>query len=410
MNKGLIMELKKDYAIVLNDDGGMEKILIKPGMSVGQKIFYFEEDIVKASAERSFKYNNSFMKSLGSIAALFLLVFTFFYNYSFNKTYAIVSLDINPSIQIEVDNSQKILSVKGMNDDGRNIDFTGVKGKNINDGIKVIKDILVEKEYLKNNKDVLVGFAFVNNSNEGVYEDSIKDAVLSNFDTENITYIKAEDKKDIEQAKEQGISLGRYEASKVVNEETKKKITNAPVKEIADQIKDKENVIYHNAEDESAEDVSAPQDSKEENKTNAVQTDRVYDNTTNNSINDKKNNDSKENTEQNKTTSNPKDNIKPSADDKVNDTVGNHDGNDEKSEIKNGILDLQPEQPKADENNNNKPQESENGKGNAILGGDKDTIENTTTSGKVESDKVQELNPDTNIQNQPADKADSKNE
>ena len=401
MNKGLIMELKKDYAIVMNDDGGMEKILIKPGMSVGQKIFYFEEDIVKVSAQKNFRYS-SFMKSFGSIAALFLIVFTFFYNYSINKTYAIVSLDINPSIQIEVDNNQKILNVKGMNDDGRNIDFTGVKGKNINDGIKVIKDILVEKDYLTNNRDVLVGFAFVKNGDETVYEDSIKDAVLANFDKENITYIKAEDKKDVEEAKEQGISLGRYEASKVVNEETKKKITSAPVKEIAEQIKDKENVIYHNAEDESAEDVSAPkEDSKEDTKSNAVSKDNAYDNTTtNNSVSDKNNSSSNENKDQ-INSSNAKDNIKHSTDESSADNKGNSDVSEEQSEIKNGILDLQPEAPKEDENK--KPQEGENGKGNTILDGDKDAIQNNTTSGKIDDEKVEELKPDSNTVNQPAD-------
>lgn len=400
MNKGLIMELKKDYAIVMNDDGGMEKILIKPGMFVGQKIFYFEEDIVRASVQKSFRYS-SFMKSFGSIAALFLIVFTFFYNYSINKTYAIVSLDINPSIQIEVDNNQKILNVTGMNDDGRNIDFTGVKGKNINDGIKIIKDILVEKDYLTTNKDVLVGFAFVKNGDETIYENCIKDAVLANFDKENITYIKAEDRKDVEEAKEQGISLGRYEASKVVNEETKKKITSAPVKEIAEQIKDKENVIYHNAEDVSEEDVSAPKDSNEDTKSNAVSKDNVYDNTTtNNSVSDKNNSSSSENKEQ-INSSNAKDNIKQSTDESSADNKGNSDVSEEQSEIKNGILDLQPEAPKEDENKN--PQEGENGKGNVILDGDKDAIQNNTTSGKIDDGNVEELKPDNNTVNQPVD-------
>ena len=59
MKKGLIMELKKDYAIMLNDDGSMDKIVIKPGMAVGQKIFYFDEDIIKvsSSSQGKFKYN-----------------------------------------------------------------------------------------------------------------------------------------------------------------------------------------------------------------------------------------------------------------------------------------------------------------------------------------------------------------
>lgn len=393
MNKGLIMELKKDYAIVLNDDGSMEKILIKPQMSVGQKIFYFEEDIIKTSTGSNFKYN-LFMKSFGTIAALFLIVFTFFYNFNFNKTYAVVSLDINPSIQIEVDNNQKIINVKGMNDDGKNIDFTGVKGCNINDGIKTIKEILVEKEYLKTNKDVLVGFAFVKNGDETNYEDSIKDAVLSNFDTENVTYLKAQNKDDVVQAKEQGISLGRYEASKVVSEETKKKIVNAPVKEITDQIKDKENVIYYNAEDEKAEDVSNP---KEENKNNIIQKDKASDSNVNINPSTNTNTDKKE---QSSVTSQKPD-IGTPADDNVPSQTDKEENSTSKSEINDGILELEPEKIDKDKNSNNN-QQSENE--NTILEPDKDVIENSTTSGKIEEDDSQEIVPDAGVEEPVEDK------
>ena len=385
MNKGLIMEMKKDYAIILNDDGSMEKILIKPQMSVGQKIFYFEEDIIKTSTSSNFKYN-LFMKSFGTIAALFLIVFTFFYNFNFNKAYAVVSLDINPSIQIEVDNNQKIINVKGMNDDGKNIDFTGVKGSNINDGIKTIKEILVEKEYLKTNKDVLVGFAFVKNGNEISYEDSIKDAVLSNFDTENVTYLKAENKSDVAEAKEQGISLGRYEASKVVNEETKKKIVNAPVKEITDQIKDKENVIYYNAEDEKDEEVSAP---KEENKNNVIEKDKTSDSNVN--INSSTNTDKKEQS----SVTNQKPDIGTSADDNVPSQTDKDENSSSKSEINDGILELEPENTDKDKNSNDNQQ---SGNENTILEPDKDVIENSTTSGKIDEDKSQETVPNVDVE------------
>lgn len=397
MKKGLIMELKKDYAIVLNDDGGMEKIVIKPQMAVGQKIFYFDEDIVKitettSSNNSKFKYS-VFMKSFGSIAAVFLLAFTFFYNMNINKTVAIVSLDINPSIQIEVDNNQNIIKVVGMNDDGKNIDFSGIKGCNINDGIKSIKDILVEKEYLKNNKDVLVGFAFVKNGEKTTYEDDIKEAVLSNFDTENVTYLKAEDKKDVEEAKEQGISLGRYEASKVVDEETKKKIVNAPVKEITDQIKDKENVIYYDAVEDNSQDTSA---SKEEGK-NPVKGDKPSEkvsdnngvNTTNNNSNDTTSSSNNDNKVQ-ENVSNEQPDISVPADENVPAKSESKDANINNSEINNGILELEPEKNETDKN--------QSGEGTIIIDPDKNVIENNTTSGKIEEDKVQEVTPDTTVE------------
>lgn len=390
MKKGLIMEIKDEYAIMLNDDGSMEKIVVKPQMVVGQKIFYFEEDIVKISTttQSKFKYN-VFMKSFGSIAALFLIAFTFFYNIHVNKTYAVVSLDINPSIQLEVGNNKKIINVEGMNDDGKSIDFSSVKGCNINDGIKAVKDILVEKEYLKNNKDVLVGFAFVKNEDKTAYEDNIIDAVLTTFDTENVAYIKVEDKNDVEEAKEQGISLGRYEASKVVDEETKKKIVSAPVKDITEQIKDKENVKYYNADEDKAEDVSAPKEEKVEDKINMIPADKPADNNSNT------NNATTKETKENGNNANHKPDIVAPSDEKTPAHSDKSEENNDKSEINNGILELNPEKPAEGENSSN----NQDGDKNTVIDPDKNVIENNTTSGKLEEDnKVQEVVPDSSVE------------
>lgn len=398
MKKGLIMELKKDYAIMLNDDGSMDKIVIKPGMAVGQKIFYFDEDIIKvsSSSQGKFKYN-VFMKSFGSIAALFLIAFTFFYNMNINRTCAIVSLDINPSIQIEVDNNAKIIKVEGMNDDGKSIDFTGIKGCNINEGIKTIKDILVEKEYLKNNKDVLVGVAFVKDGDKAAYEENIKEAVFSTFDTETVAYIKAEDKDDVIQAKEQGISLGRYEASKAVaDEETKKKIINAPVKEITEQIKDKENVIYYDSEDNKTEDVST--EANEDKPSVNVPADKPAAGTSAdvNTNSSSSNNSTNKNQDSN---TNQKPDINAKADENKEPVQSDkNEDSSSKSEINNGILELEPEKPaEIDKNQNSKP----NGEGNTIIDPDKNIIENNATSGKIEEDNVQEITPDISTEQAP---------
>ncbi|EKQ57072.1 MULTISPECIES: anti-sigma factor domain-containing protein [unclassified Clostridium] len=250
MNKGIIMEVKKNYAIALNDEGVMDKIAAKHDMKVGQKIFYFDDDIIKNTSNKVYRHNNLF-KALGSIAALFLIVFTFFHTMKSETAYAVVSLDINPSIQIEADSNLKIIKVEGVNADGKNIDFSDIKDMTIDDGIQKIKEKLVEKNYLDTNKEVLVGFAFVQNGDNSTYEKNVQDAITSTFSSEDVTvtYVKG-DKEDVDEAKTKGISLGRYEASKVADEETKKKIDIAPVKEITASIKDKDNVIQWDAKDE----------------------------------------------------------------------------------------------------------------------------------------------------------------
>lgn len=266
MNKGIIMEIKKDYAIALNNSGVMEKILLKKDMKVGQKIFYFEEDIIKTTNRTNM--HNSFIKTFGSIAAIFLLVFTFFQGITYENAYAVVSLDINPSIQIEANSKKKIVKIQGINDDGKNIDFSSIVGRNINDGIEEIKQILIEKKYLDENKEVLVAFALIKGSDDNQYEESIKGAIQETFKTENITYVTG-NKEAVAEAKTQGISLGRYEASLKATDEVKKNIKVIPVKEITSSIKDDKSVITWEANDEKVE--SGNESGTNENKEQTVQ-------------------------------------------------------------------------------------------------------------------------------------------
>lgn len=398
MNKGLIMEIKDEYVIVLNDNGIMERIELKPGMEVGQKIFYFADDIVEAAAQTSPKNKNykiyNLMKTFGSMAALFLLVFTFFHNITFDKTYAVVSLDINPSIQIEADSNQNIIKVEGMNDDGKNIDFGNLKGININDGIQKIKDILIEKQYLETNKDVLVAFAFVKNDDNSGYEDTVKEAVFSTFKTENVAYLKAESKEDIVEAKEQGISLGRYEAYKVVDDETKKKINNAPVKDITAQIKDNVNVIYLDGDTKEEYEDKKPEDStnvsatpeKVDTKPSASEAEDSTKNTTNN--NDNKSTNAAASNNNGSTTEKPASSVPSEKNEDSNVTNGKVEESNSEAKKDEGVLELEPENPDKDSKPNQsetkpeqKPEQessktdSENGK-----------LENNTTSGKFEED------------------------
>ncbi|OOM49999.1 anti-sigma-I factor RsgI family protein [Clostridium beijerinckii] len=357
MNRGIIMEIKKSYAIALNDNGIMEKIAPKKDMKIGQKIFYFEDDLIKASNSGTYRYNN-FIKSIGAIAALFLIVFTFFHTMKSDTAYAVVSLDINPSIQIEADNKLKIIRVEGVNNDGKNIDFTDVKGISLDEGIQKIKEKLIEKKYLDTNREVLVGFAFIKNEDNSAYEKDIKDVIQSTFNTEKVTYVKG-DKEDVDEAKTKGISLGRYEASLVVDESTKNKIDVAPVKEITASIKDKENVTQWDAKDEKNSDVVTPAtNSNSDAKPEKTTVDKpVINGAADNSL---------PNVDSGKATDNPK-----------------------KEQKDDGVLNLQPEVPVQNENDNkgNTPVTSPTKDDNTInIGPDNGTIVNNPTSGKIQED------------------------
>lgn len=362
MNKGLIMEVKKSYAIAMTDTGIIEKIKSKPNMEVGQKIFYFEDDIITATSNNIYKRNN-FMKVFGSIAALFLLVFTFFSTFKYDQAYAVVSLDINPSIQIEADSNQKIIKVDGINDDGKKIDFSDIKNIPLQEGIQKIKEKLVADKYLDSNKEVLVG-VYIKNGDNVDYEKDLQNAIRTTFNTEDITYVKA-DKKEVDKAKTENISLGRYKAKEAVStdEATKNKIVTAPVKEITALIKDKENVIQWEAIDEKkSADVPVSEEQKQENKIDKPAVDTKVGNSNSNVEKDKR---------------------------VINASSENGDSSIDKNKDKetipskpknNDILELEPEKPvEPDKDKNTKnPDDS-----SIIIEPGSGTIENTPTSGKI---------------------------
>jgi len=366
MNKGMIMEVKKSYAIALTDAGIMEKIKSKPNMEVGQKIFYFEDDIVNTASNKNYRHNN-LIKAFGSIAALFLLVFTFFSTIKYDQAYAVVSLDINPSIQIEADSKQRIIKVEGVNDDGKKIDLGDIKDISLDEGIQKIKEKLVEKNYLDSNKEVLVGVAFIKNDDTTNYEQELQTAIRTTFDTEEITYVKA-DKEEVAEAKTEGISLGRYKAKETatVDDATKNKISTAPVKEITALIKDKENVIQWEAKDEQKP-VEVPVDSKPE-----VKADKPVDSTTGNT-------NGNTNTNANEGKEKPVINV-PSESGNSNVDKSKDKENTPSKPKNNDVLELEPEKPvSSDKDKNSKtPDDS-----NIVIAPEGGTIENKTTSGKL---------------------------
>lgn len=388
MNKGMIMEVKKSYAITLNDNGIMEKIQFKPNMAVGQKIFYFEDDLVTSTASKVHRHN-SFIKTFGSIAALFLLVFTFFNTMKPEQAYAVVSLDINPSIQIEADSKQRIIKVYGMNDDGMKIDFSDVKDISLDEGMQKIKEKLVEKNYLESNKEVLV-VAFIKNGDNSGYEENLQAAIRSTFATEDVTYVKA-DKKEVDEAKTEDISLGRYKAKEIasVDEATKDKMSKAPVKEITALIKDKENVIQWEAKDDQKHVQVPVVETKPEVKPAE-----------------------KPETDSTKINSNPNpEKEKPAINAQSENGVSNTDkgGGKEGTASKpknNEVLELEPEKPVTPESGKT-PSKAPND-GSIIIAPNNGTIENNTTSGKIpeetKTDKTvsgttSQVEPKTNVVN-----------
>ena len=65
-----------------------------------------------------------------------------------NRIVSTVTLDINPSIEINLTRNEKVKSVVALNEDAKEIVDGNLKGKSIDDTLKQITDNLIEKGYV----------------------------------------------------------------------------------------------------------------------------------------------------------------------------------------------------------------------------------------------------------------------
>jgi len=75
-----------------------------------------------------------------------------------NRTVSTITLDINPSIEINLDRNEKVKSIIALNDDAKDILDDNYKGKSLDDTFEILITNLVEKGYVnkENELDVVL--------------------------------------------------------------------------------------------------------------------------------------------------------------------------------------------------------------------------------------------------------------
>lgn len=146
--RGLVTSIKDGHCIVVNPDGGYEKIpLPSRDVQVGEEVFY---NRVRIPAE---------FKSV-LVAASFLLFFltsVLLYQGSVNRVAAYITMDINPSLEISVDSKSLVIDVTCLNEEATRLVKPGeYKGKSLDYTIAAIIDKSVEQKFLKPGEENLI--------------------------------------------------------------------------------------------------------------------------------------------------------------------------------------------------------------------------------------------------------------
>lgn len=143
--KGIILESKDGYVVLLKDDGTFSRIKDK-GYSVGQTID------VKGEGSMITKK----VKTLIATAAMIAVMFTSGMWAYANPSYY-VSMDVNPGIVMEVNFLERVIGVEALNDKAVEVlKDLDLKNMNIEDAVQVAIEKLVEAGYFVNEDGKIV--------------------------------------------------------------------------------------------------------------------------------------------------------------------------------------------------------------------------------------------------------------
>lgn len=221
--KAVVLEIKEKWAAVLCEDGVIRKVK-KGNFKVGDSFDFEAENHKKVVSIGSLRRN-----MVGSAAALFLIVAGVAGIYSYNNVLACsyVSLDINPSIEYTLNRQDKVVAVKGLNNDGQKIadELLAVRKVTLKEALQETKQLLTKKNYLKSgsSEDVLIDIS----ANNSARKDALKKEALSVFDTEQIKgelnlVLTESDLKEHKRASSLGISTGEYKQIQYIKNKSEK--------------------------------------------------------------------------------------------------------------------------------------------------------------------------------------------
>lgn len=201
--KGVIVEIRNDYAAVLSDNGNIVKIK-NNNYQIGEEIQM--KNTIKKSKKKIYAL-------AASVAATILIAGTGVYAYI--TPYAYVSLDVNPSIEYKVNIFNRVVETSDVNDDGAEIVINiDVKNKLIDEAIKDTITEINEQGYFKDGETG--GVVIATSSNDSVKAEELANELKEKAEeviTENSITAEVEvlsvGKERVLEAKELGVTPGK---------------------------------------------------------------------------------------------------------------------------------------------------------------------------------------------------------
>ncbi len=228
------MEISSKFVTVLTDEGEFLRTnkLLEQQYDIGQEIIFppFREGKRSYSFLLNISRIDKWKLALVSTIATLLVIISVLPFYTPNKVFAYMSIDINPSIELSINNKLEVLSVTALNTEGERI-IENLSDWEKQDITFVTNSIIDESKkygYLIEGSNLLITTVQIHQGSttkdiEKKLEEKI--VIISETlekDTIHVTSVKS-DENTRKKAEEQGISTGKYLIEEVENRDKEHK-------------------------------------------------------------------------------------------------------------------------------------------------------------------------------------------
>lgn len=209
--KGIVVSITSTDGVILTNEQMFLKIKKRDGLEVGQTILCLEEDLIAQERKvLSFKPKIHVLavSILAACLALFFIPKT--------ETYAVLSVDINPSFEFKLDKNQKIIDFETFNQDAQSLSLNDLVGLPLEEGLMRLKSLLMEANYSLDEQSMLYGLTFLKSENL-IYENQVKEQLKSIQITPDFGYLKVTHE-ELKEARHRNMSVARLKADAMLEQ------------------------------------------------------------------------------------------------------------------------------------------------------------------------------------------------
>jgi len=190
-----------------------------------------------------------------------------------NKVVTVITMDINPSLKISLNEKEKVVKVEGLNKDGKELlKDNKLKGKSLEIAIEKITDKAIEKNYVKEKDSHILLYVKGEKTKEEVTTIINNELKEQKVECEVITQVLSEDSKENASKYEISESKASYIES-IIKENQDKEITvtfeelkDKSISEIEDFVKEKEEQKKKEEEEKKKQEEEQKRKEEEEKK------------------------------------------------------------------------------------------------------------------------------------------------